>query len=74
MKIDPAATRDNELSAACVALRAGKDGLGQTTLVRRHLLELELAELAHYARKGWRLTPAGKERAKAFARAAKKGA
>jgi hypothetical protein len=74
VNFDPTDTHGNHLLLALCALEPGKSAPEQSPSVRRELLALERAELAEYdwKREVWRLTAAGKRRAKAFAAACRK--
>lgn len=70
---DPLDTEENSISRAVVVLEEGKHGNAQSPSVVQQLAKLETAGLAEYSpKKGWRLTPRGKERARAFLTAARK--
>lgn len=71
--MEPKELEDVSTSIACCGLEAGKQGVGQPPSVMQQLPTLETAGLAEYsATKGWRLTPRGKERARAFLAAARR--
>lgn len=71
---DPTDTFGNALSLALCALESGKDGPSQPASVRPNLVALERRGFAIYSEEkgAWRLTKAGKQRAREFLAATRK--